>query len=86
MENVGSFISSLHIEPIAEYFNLYAFIRILNVFMEAGEAANGVMSSLVNFYFTFWCESRDQADVSIYGTGTITYNYSFMAYFGEVVL
>ena len=68
---MGSFLNTLQIEPIAEFYNLYAFLRILNVFIEFDSAKNP-MDSLVNFYFTFSCEIRDGLEISVYGTGKLT--------------
>ncbi|XP_067940080.1 F-box/LRR-repeat protein 21-like isoform X2 [Watersipora subatra] len=68
LQSVGSFLVTLQIEPISDFYNLFAFIKILNEFIESNREDIS-MDSLVNFYFTFACESRDKTEVSIYGTG-----------------
>lgn len=71
LKKVGSFLHTVQIEPISEYYNLFEFVRIWNLFMEyhVEHGRGNPMDGLENFYFTFCCENRDQSEVSIYGTG-----------------
>ena len=72
LTKVGAFLHTIQIEPISEYYNLFEFVRILNLFIEYHMDYRGgyPMNALVNFYFTFSCETREQSDVFVYGTGT----------------
>mgnify|MGYP001791209776 FL=1 len=74
LTKVGAFLHTIQIEPIAEYYNLFEFVRILNLFIEYHMDYRGgyPMNALVNFYFTFSCETREQSDVFVYGTGNIS--------------
>jgi len=70
LKNVGSFLRTIQIEPNAEFYNLFHFLRIWNMFIEYHSDVYP-MHSLERFYFTFACESRDQSEVYIFGTGEI---------------
>lgn len=68
LRKVGSFLRTIQIDPIAEFYNLYEFLRTLNGFIDFYQKENP-MAALANFYFTFCCESRDKSEVFVYGTG-----------------
>jgi len=73
LEKVGSFLHTIQVEPVNEFYNLYEFLRILNVFLEFDQD-DAPLQSLTNFYFTFCCESREQSDVFFYGTGNCIFS------------
>jgi hypothetical protein len=61
LSKVGAFLHTIQIEPIAEYYNLFEFVRILNLFIEYHmDYRDGYRgpSSVLNF--PGWTSQRNQ--------------------------
>ncbi|KAF6028728.1 hypothetical protein EB796_012960 [Bugula neritina] len=65
LEKVGSFLHTIQVEPVNEFYNLYEFLRILNVFLEFDQD-DAPLQSLTNFYFTFCCEKLRNFTLDLY--------------------
>ena len=69
LHKIGSFIRTLELKPMTDFYRLFEFIFVMNVYIEYYAEEYYPMELLENFKFVFGCESYDYSGSTVIGTG-----------------